>query len=189
MSASLQPSLRTGRLILRPFATADAPDVQRLAGAWEIADTTLVIPHPYLDGMAEGWIAQQPVDWENRESVAFAITERKGGQLSGAIGLKLAMAHGTGEMGYWIGVPFWGRGYATEAAREVTRFGFEQLGLNRVHAHHFVRNPASGRVLQKAGLTYEGRLRQHVRRWDRFEDLECYGILRQDWSASVRPKG
>ena len=57
-------------------------------------------------------------------------------------------------------------------------FGFRQLGLNRIYAGHFTRNPASGRVMQKAGMSYEGRLRQHTKKWDAFEDVEIYAVLR-----------
>ncbi len=181
MLPSVQPTFGTTRLWLRPFAITDASDVQKLAGAFEVADTTLLIPHPYKDGMAEEWITGQGPAWEKGESAVFAIVLRDTRQFCGAIGLRVSMQHGTGEMGYWIGVPFWGRGYCTEAAREMIRFGFEQLGLNKVHVHHFIRNPASGRVLQKLGMCYEGCLRQHVRRWERFEDLACFGILREEW--------
>ena len=185
MSANPQPTLRTARLLLRPFALDDASEVQRLAGAREVAATTLLIPHPYENGIAEQWIATLGPKWEQKESAVFANVIRETQQLCGAIGLKLDAVHATAEMGYWVGVPFWGRGYCTEAAREMVRFGFQQLGLNRIHAHHFARNPASGRVLQKLGMRHEGCLRQHVRRWGRFEDLECYGILRSEWAATA----
>src|SRR6185369_10191645 len=178
MTAELaQPTLETARLRLRPLRLADAPDVQRLAGSWEIADTTLTIPHPYQDGMAEQWISGEASKWGTKESVVFAIELRESKQLCGTIGLKLDLDHSRAEMGYWIGLPFWRQGYCTEAAKEVVRFGFEQLALNRIHAHHFSRNPASGRVLEKIGMRHEGCLRQHIRRWGRFEDIECYGIV------------
>ena len=85
-------------------------------------------------------------------------------------------------MGYWVGVPFWGQGICTEAARALLGFGFGDLNLNKIHAHHFTRNPASGRVLQKLGMKYEGQLRQHVLKSDRFEDLFSYGILRSEFT-------
>ena len=183
----LQRTLQTPRLLLRPFELKDAPEVKQLAGAWEVAATTLLIPHPYLDGMAEEWIKLCFEHWEQKQAANFAIVLRETNRLCGAIGLKLAMAHFTGELGYWIGVPFWGRGYCTEAATEVVRFGFEELGLNRIHAHHFARNRASGRIMQKLGMRHEGCWRQHVRRWDCFQDLECYGLLRDEWSHKSSP--
>jgi RimJ/RimL family protein N-acetyltransferase len=90
--------------------------------------------------------------------------------------------HSQAEMGFWIGVQSWGKGYATEAARRVVRYAFEELKLNRVYAHHMVRNPASGRVLEKVGLKREGLLRQRVRKWGVFEDVVLLAILHDDWA-------
>jgi [ribosomal protein S5]-alanine N-acetyltransferase len=176
-----QPTLTGDRLRLRPFTLADAPAVQALAGTREVASTTLNIPHPYEDGMAEQWIQTHASHYESGKLVTFAIVERETEQLVGAMSLALQGEHARAELGYWIGLPFWNRGYATEAAREVLRFGFEELGLNRIFASYLVRNPASGRVMQKLGMQFEGRLRQHVRKWGSFEDLELYGILRKEW--------
>lgn len=178
-----QPTLATDRLVLRPFQPADASAVQALAGNRAIADITLSIPHPYEDGMAEEWIASHPARYEAGEQVNFAVVERDTGNLVGAIGLMLEPRFNRAEMGYWIGVPYWGRGYGTEAARAILRYGFEERGLVRIHAHHLARNPASGRVMQKIGMTREGRLRRHVRKWDRYEDVELYAILNDEWPA------
>jgi RimJ/RimL family protein N-acetyltransferase len=97
------------------------------------------------------------------------------------VGLHIAEAHRRAELGYWIGVPFWGRGYATEAARAAVAFGFETLRLNRIYAHHFAGNTASQRVLEKIGMRHEGRSRQHIQKWDRFVDLENYALLAEDF--------
>ena len=180
-----QPTLETPRLLLRPFRLSDATDVQRLAGEAAIADTTLTIPHPYEDGMAEAWIVTHGPAYASRESVVFAILDRADA-LVGAIGLRLEPAHRRAELGYWIGVPHWGRGYATEAVGAAIEFGFWSLGLNRIHARHFTRNPASGHVMQKAGMTLEGHERQHVFKNGQFEDLACYGILRSDRARGSR---
>lgn len=175
-----QPSLQTRRLILRPFAPSDAADVQRLAGAPEIADTTLHIPHPYPDGAAEAWIATHSRRFSDGASAVFAIVEGGTGRLVGAIGLEITTANDSAEMGYWIGRPYWNRGYCTEAAEAVVRYGFGTLDLNRIQAWHFSRNPASGRVMQKVGMTQEGHLRQAVRKSGAYEDLELYAIVRGD---------
>ncbi len=98
-----QPPPETQRLILRPFVLEDAAEVQRLAGAWEVARTTLNIPHPYQNGMAESWIARQA---ENQNNQNFAIVLRASSQLCGCVGLRFDDANATAEMGYWIGVPF-----------------------------------------------------------------------------------
>lgn len=177
------PTLRTSRLVLRPFLLSDAATVQRLAGDRGVADTTLSIPHPYVDGMAEQWIATHEGAWTRHELATLAITEPEAG-LVGAISLRIELAHRRAEMGYWIGPPFWGLGYATEAARAMVAFGFDKLSLQRIHAQHFARNPASGRVMAKVGMRLEGTLRRHVYRWDQPEDVEAWGLLRTDFTGN-----
>jgi RimJ/RimL family protein N-acetyltransferase len=83
-------------------------------------------------------------------------------------------------MGYWIGKPYWNKGFTTEAAQAIINYGFDILELNRIHAHHFSRNVSSGKVLLKIGMQHEGRFRQHVKKWDKFEDIELYGILKSN---------
>ncbi len=181
-SVTPQPILRTQRLVLRPFCLEDAPTVQHLAGARAVADTTANIPHPYPDGAAERWISTHSTRFAAGEAAIFAITLLPSGELIGAIGLEIAREHARAELGYWVGMPYWNQGYCTEAGRAFVEYAFRTLGLHRVHAAHFRRNPASGRVLQKIGMRYEGRLRQHMRKWDSFEDLECYGLLRDEYA-------
>ena len=114
--------------------------------------------------------------------VICAITLRGAGELVGAINvLGVSKQNSHGEMGYWIGTPYWNQGYCTEAARALIRFSFDTLGLHRVFAHHLGRNPASGRVMAKAGMRYEGTLREHTRKNDLFEDLPVYGILASEF--------
>ena len=176
-----QPTLTTDRLILRPFTLADAPAVQRLAGERAIADTTANIPHPYEDGVAEAWIGSHAEQFEQGTGVVFAITLKETGDLVGAISLfSIRAAFERAEMGYWVGVPYWNKGICSEAAKALVGYAFDELGLNRVFAEHMTRNPGSGRVMQKAGMTYEGTLRQHVKKGDRYEDLMVYGILRSE---------
>jgi len=180
---SLEP-IHTARLILRPFRPADAGPVQQLAGDRDIADTTQNIPHPYEDGMAEAWIDGHSAAWEARDSATFAVVRREDDALAGAVGLRLDRQHNKGELGYWIGKTYWNEGYATEAARALLRLGFDGLGLNRIQASHLARNPASGRVMQKAGMQCEGTARQAMQKWGQYEDLVIYAILRSQWLRS-----
>ena len=120
---------------------------------------------------------------EKGELVNFAVVLRANNQLVGAMGLVINEKHECAELGYWIGKPYWNKGYCTEAARAVLEYGFNQLNLNRIFAHHVKRNPASGRVMQKIGMTHEGSLKQHVKKWGAFEDLEAYAILRSEYTA------
>ena len=150
-----QPTLETARLVLRPFRLSDAFDVRTLAGQWEIADTTLTVPHPYPDGTAELWIATHATGFLAGTQATFAVEERSTRTLVGAVGLHIEARHSLAELGYWIGVPFWGRGYATEAARATVEFGLHTLRLNRIQARLFARNPASGRVMTKVGMSFD----------------------------------
>jgi [ribosomal protein S5]-alanine N-acetyltransferase len=171
------PILETDRLLLRGFREADASDVQALAGRFEIADTTLTIPHPYEDGMAEEWIAQHKEAFEEGRGATFAITFKSDDSLVGAISLMGIEPGHQAELGYWIGVPYWGQGICTEAGRSTVAYAFSELGLARLHARHLSRNPSSGRVLQKIGFVHEGYRRWHVRKWGKREDVEEYGLL------------
>jgi len=172
-----RPCLKTERLILRPFEPDDATDVQQLAGNEEVARNTLAMPFPYLDGMAEAWINNQQKEFEEGRAIVFAITLRPSNKLIGAIGLSLQLQYSLAEMGYWIGVPYWNYGYCTEAVKAVINYGFENLKLHKITASHFENNPASGRVMEKAGMFYEGRLISHLFHWNEYKNLIYYGII------------
>ncbi|HEY0456012.1 MAG TPA: GNAT family protein [Verrucomicrobiae bacterium] len=182
--ADKQPNLSTERLLLRGLELSDAGEIQRLAGDRKIADTTLLIPHPYPDGAAAEFITNVQRDWKEQKSAVFALRNNQSSAFCGTMGLSLDHLHSRAELGYWIAVPLWGQGLCTEAARALLEFGFTQLSLHRIWAQHFSRNPASGRVLQKLGMRHEGQLRQHIKKADCFEDTECYGILQQEWPVA-----
>ncbi|MBA4135974.1 MAG: GNAT family N-acetyltransferase [Opitutus sp.] len=175
------PVIETPRLLLRGFDLTDAPFVQQLAGAREVANATALIPHPYPDGAAEQWIATHGAEWAAHRILALAVTLKNQGALIGSMGLTIAEEHARAELGYWIGVPYWSHGFATEAAAAVTDFAFRVLELNRVQAHHYGTNPASGRVLLKIGMKREGTSPRMMWKNGRFEDVVFYGVLRRDW--------
>ena len=171
------PTLETARLMLRPYSEADIAELVPLIGTREVAATTLRIAHPYTKEDARAFLvlAQEP------DKIWLAVTLRADGRQIGGVGLRVDEPHQNAELGYWLGVPYWGQGYATEAGREILRYGFNGLGLHRIFASHFGHNPASGNVLRKLGMRHEGCQREHLRKWDRFVDSELYGILRQEW--------
>jgi RimJ/RimL family protein N-acetyltransferase len=171
----------TERLILRRPSMLDAPRIQQLAGQYEVAATTLNIPHPYPDGAALEYLDSVTMGWETLSAFTFAVVQKNTQQFIGSISLRPQKEHKRAELGYWIGIPYWNQGYATEAAQRVIGFGFQHLGLNRIHANHFSNNPASGRVMQKIGMRYEGTLRQHYLRFGEARDILVYGILRTEW--------
>ena len=179
-----QPTLTTDRLTLRPFVLEDAWDVERLAGVREIADTTLSIPHPYPVGAATRWIESHPAAWAAGTGATFAIIETSTGKLAGTISLMdIHREHRRAELGYWIAVNRWNRGFATESSEALLAFGFEALLLHRIESRHFLRNPASGRVMQKLGMQQEGVERDWAIKGNRHESLVVYSILEPEWRA------
>jgi [ribosomal protein S5]-alanine N-acetyltransferase len=180
-SVSTPPTLRTTRLVLGPFQPKDAEQLQRLAGEREIADTTLAIPHPYELDHALAWISNQRKEAVRGRATNFAIRLAADLRLIGCAGLRdIDPEHLQAELGFWIGREWWRKGYASEASAAVIRYGFEALGLNRICAHHMTRNPPAGGVLRRIGMQREGLLRQRVRKWGAYEDVELYAILRDD---------
>jgi RimJ/RimL family protein N-acetyltransferase len=152
-----------------------------MAGAREIADTTVSIPHPYDLDHALAWIGNQRRESVRGRATNFAIRLLPGSPLIGSAGLRdIDREHLQAELGFWIGREWWGQGYAREASAAVIRFGFERLGLNRICAHHMARNPAAGRVLLHLGMQREGLLRERVKKWGVYEDVVLYAILRED---------
>ena len=177
-----QPSVVSERMILRPLMAKDARVVQRLARSHKVAYMTHWLFLPHSEEKALRWIEFTAKNFARRSSVEFAIQLRHGGRMVGLIGLDHINARDSlADLWYMIVPSCWGRGYATEAARAAIRFGFDELGLNRIWSYHMVRNPALGRVLEKAGMKREGLLRQHVRKNEVFEDVEAWGLLRENW--------
>ena len=172
----------TPRLKLRPFRDSDISELVPLIGSREVAANTLRIPHPYEEKHAREFLASVAKENELR----LAITLRNDGRLCGGIGLHPNAAHQHAELGYWIGVPHWGNGYATEAAQAVVGFGFENFKFRRIFASHFAHNPGSGNVLRKIGMRHEGCMRQHILKWGEFVDIELYSILREEMPALVK---
>ena len=179
-------TISTPRLLLRPFAPSDAALLCDLAGKRRIADTTISIPHPYTREYADAWIVKQAheagpaahtVHW------AIALNDYPDALIGYTCIKNIDREHLEGELGFWLDEASGGQGYATEAAAATVTYAFHHLGLNRICAHHMVRNPASQRVLERIGMKLEGRLRQRVRKWEVFEDVLLWSILREEWPA------
>lgn len=177
------PEIETSRLKLRAYTEADIPELLPLIGAREIAATTLRIAHPYTEQNARDFIAKSHNDEDN---IWLAVTQRADNRLCGSVGLKLQLDHQRAELGYWIGLPYWRNGYATEAARAMLRYGFEALTLHRISAMCMTHNSASGRILLKLGMRHEGCQREHQYKWGQFVDVDCYGILRTEWEHRTK---
>lgn len=175
------PTLITQRLRIRPFYTEDAPMVQKLAGDKAISDATINIPYPYDLRTAEIWIESH--SYEVRKGICFnlAVELKEEPCLIGNTSLFFNREHHRAELGYWIGKPYWGKGYCTEAAAAVLEYGFKELKLQRIFAHVFKDNTASVKVLEKIGMTYEGCLRKHIKKHSCFKDESVYSMLAEEF--------
>ncbi len=150
LQESCRVVLETERLVLRRPTLADVKAIARLANDRRIAQNTSRLPHPYQVSDAESFVQfveQQPRDTN------FAIT--RDGDLMGGIGIDLGKPD-LPEIGYWLGVPYWGQGYASEAARAIIDYAFEEFGSAELRAGARVVNPASRRVLEKCGFQWTG---------------------------------
>lgn len=176
-----RPDLHSGRLRLRPLTLSDEEALQPLIAAVEIASTTLSIPHPLPVGGALAWLNRKLDGFAKGEDLVLALEFEE--RLIGSAGLYMNRRDDSAELGYWIGKPYWGQGFASEAAKAMLTFGFENLGLHRIQARTFARNPASSRVLEKVGMRYEGVLRGYVKKWGVYEDVHSYAALAPEWAG------
>jgi [ribosomal protein S5]-alanine N-acetyltransferase len=173
-------TLFTDRLVLRPYQISDAPRASELAGDREVAETTFV-PHPYTLEIASNWIQNHKKLIENGDAYPFAVVLKEENVFIGTMTIRIDKLHNKGELAYWIGKKYWGKGYATESAKKVIEFGFNKLKLNRIWAPIMNKNKASGKVLEKVGMKYEGTLKEDVLRWDNYEDVDIYSVLKRDY--------
>lgn len=176
------PTLTAARVRLRPYTLADAPELQRLAGDRRVAEMTLNIPHPYPDGAAEAFIGSHAEAYASGKALQYAIVNTADALLGG-MGLEFDARENEAELGYWIAHEHWGKGYAGEAGVALLEFVFETLRVDRVHARHIVRNPASGRVMEKLGMHFVRT--EHGLPWrdGAREDFAFRVITRQEWNA------
>jgi ribosomal-protein-alanine N-acetyltransferase len=165
---------------LRPFAPRDAPLVRRLADDWDVAKTTAALPHPYLDGMAEAWIAGHAQARQSNAEHSYAITRASDGVLVGALGLR-PRANQHGHFGFWVGKSHWGNGYATAAAGAAIALLFAGTELDAVWAVHLADNLGSARVMDRCGMRVL-RDEQRIHRGD-VRAFLVREITREEWEA------
>jgi RimJ/RimL family protein N-acetyltransferase len=185
-TGQFEAPIETPRLRLRPLTLEDVDTIHRLADDPEVAAGLSDLPHPYPREAAAGLVHGMSQAAAAGSAYAFGIELNTPAPPDTVIGIVFLIPdpeHRRAELIYWLGRPYWGSGYATEAVRAMLRFGFESLGLNRIHASFFTQNPASARVMEKAGMRFEGVMRgHHVKRGEAL-DLGSYGILRADTPA------
>ncbi len=174
--------LRSDRLILRPPLPEDAPKIECYVSDRRVAEMTSLIPHPYPRGGAADWIEQTEQAWLEGTGASFVICRRDSEDLIGSIEISSKPRDGN-VIGYWIGVQHWGNGYATEALRRLICYAFEDLAIDRVDTYHFAHNPASGRVMEKAGMKFISKTPLGASRDGQLHDDVRYAITAREWRS------
>ena len=175
------PELTTDRLLLRKPGLADAARIIVLANDPVIAELTLSVPHPYTEAHVIDWLSIVNAGWKNKTAFAFGICNPDSGEMLGAVGLHISDKYGYGELGYWLGAPYRGRGYAKEAVAAVINYGFQRTDVVRIQAIHRVDNLASGRVLLSNGLQREATLENYVIKEGAAWTVVQYRLLKEEW--------
>lgn len=175
------PTLETERLLLRQPQLSDVPLVYHYLQDRAVADNMRTFPYPYTTAHAEQWVKDAHERAAKGEGYMFALERKADHLFIGTTRFYYDADNHRGEIGYWLGTPFWGQGYITECVRRVIQLGFEAFQVNRIYASYFVRNGASRRVMEKAGMTYEGTFRQHWLKNGVYEDWGTCGILRSEY--------
>ena len=174
------PVLETARLMLRPLVLRDAQDVWSWASDPEVARYVLWEPHRSVADTRE-YIRSMRAMYRRGLPSSWAVVLRETGRVVGTVGFMwYSESNCSAEVGYSFSRQYWNRGIATEALQAVLSSAFASLPLNRVEAQHDVRNPASGRVMEKCGMRREGLLRRRVRNKGEFIDTVLYAVLRSD---------
>ncbi|MEB3828305.1 GNAT family N-acetyltransferase [Phormidium sp. CCY1219] len=175
------PSLETPRLLLRKMTLADAVDIFEYASNPKVAQyvtwpvhQSLDDTHQFLTSVLERYAQQKTAPW--------AIVHKNLRQAIGTCGfVNWHSAHNRAEIGYALSAKYWGCGYMTEAVCTAIDFGFREKGLHRIEGRCKLQNIASARVLEKAGMTFEGILRQQMLKDEVYYDMKIFSILRQEW--------
>lgn len=165
-----QPVIETERLVLRPFLLTDCNRIAELAGHRLIAEMTANIPHPYFPSMAEQWVSSHDALYRTNAGVVYAITLKGEDSIIGAVSFP-TLKDNCGLLGYWLGVPYWGHGYTTEAAKGLVAYSQLHFGLEKLQVMHLVTNDRSKSVIRKLGIPY---IENRFIRANGYEREVCY---------------
>ena len=173
--------IETARLILRPFVMEDADAMFRNWASDPMVTRFMTWPTYENKETADMILSQWTAAYANPAFYQWAIEWKDLGQPIGSISVVFHNEKtGSAHIGYCIGSKWWGQGIMTEALQAVLDFLFDEVGFNRVEALHDTRNPASGAVMRKCGMTYEGTFRQYIRSNLGIGDASMYALLASD---------
>ncbi|GEN66607.1 GNAT family N-acetyltransferase [Chryseobacterium rhizosphaerae] len=169
------PIIETERLILSQLEEKDIPFITEYLQHRIYSDLTSNIPYPYTENDAQLWLTMSKEAFEDHTGYTFGIRNKEG-HIIGAIGLH-DRDDDKAELGYWIAMPYWNKGYVTEAAKAIVHFGFKKLNFNKIFATHLLHNPASGKIMEKIGMEKEAVLKQETKKDGAYFDLVMYSIF------------
>jgi len=181
--------IETERLLLRRFTMADTEDMFReWAGDENVTRYLAFEPHKSA-GETKTILAQWIVGYEELNNYQYAIEIKNSSELIGSITVRIRNEKSkTADVGYCIGVKYWNNGYTSEALQALIHYMFYDVGVNRIEAYHSVNNPASGKVMQKAGMYREGMCRQKYMSNVGYQDSDIYGLVREDFDKIYMPQ-
>jgi RimJ/RimL family protein N-acetyltransferase len=175
------PTLETQRTLLKVPTFEISDELQILANDRDVAKNLSQLPYPYSIENAKAFIKKSnELFYEDDGEQIFAIFLKGSNKLMGMCELDISTEHNHATLGYWLGKEFWGNGYATEVAKRLVSYGFEELNLYRITCQHFHTNQASGHVMIKAGFIHEGTRRGHFKKDGEYLDILDYGILKEE---------
>jgi ribosomal-protein-alanine N-acetyltransferase len=174
------PELFTERLIIRKLTTGDAQDIYDYSRDPEVARYVLWYPHRSIAD-SRFYIKCILRQYRNREPASYGIALKGSGKVVGTIGFSyINNEHGCAEIGYSLAKSQWNKGLMTEALKAMLEYGFWSLNLHRIEATHDVRNPASGKVMEKCGMRLEGVLKGKLYSKGEHIDLAMYAATRDE---------
>ncbi|MBQ8331522.1 MAG: GNAT family N-acetyltransferase [Clostridia bacterium] len=177
------PKLETPRLLLRQMRVSDAEDMFDYAAREDVTTYLLWSPHPTQSYTAE-YLRYIRGRYSLGEFYDWAVVEKESGRMIGTCGFtRFDFPHNCGEIGYVLSPDYHGRGYGTEAASRVLRFGFEELGLHRIEAKFMKGNEASLHVMEKLGMTFEGYRRDGMLVKSAYRTIGICSILKSEFDS------
>jgi len=175
------PTLHTPRLTLGQIEVSDIPTITAYASNPNVSKMLRTMPYPYAEKDAIFWLNKARTEFKKETAYIFRIGLRDRGEFVGGVGLHLKKAHQKAVIGYWIGEPFWGKGYVTEALGAVLKFGFETLNLNKIQAVYKADNTQSGKVMIKNNMVKEGEMVDDMYQNGQFYTLIQYRLTKREY--------
>ncbi|MDR2201059.1 MAG: GNAT family N-acetyltransferase [Puniceicoccales bacterium] len=179
------PILSSERLLFKPLCGEDVSSIILFLSDYETVFCLTYANWPYTVQDAVLWLTHVNRLCASGNGCFWGV-HNHGNEFLGTAGLSLFPEHEKAELHYWLGKPYWGKGYGTEMARSLVEYSFRTIGVKRLEVNHMTRNVRSQRVIEKCGFRLEGTMRAYVKRFDLFEDVKFYSLLReefeQDWA-------